>query len=322
MLFKYVLIDVFNLAYRKSSSNNCVQIANDVIDFINIDVKKRLDPDGAVYLLFDPLPKSDLGLSKAFKYSPRMRKEIVGSYKKNRTYNPQVGEAISLLKKYYTFRGDKYKMVISDDLEADDYVEQLIGMLDGNIALITTDCDWCRYISDKVVMINRGFDDPYTKDEYTKEFGIVPTIATVTLKKAIYGDKSDNIESIFAGKKFNSSALEDISDIMLVYIANENMSFKEVEKHIKGAEFTRLFKIKDRNPLEEFEYELLAVDTSIASPFSALLDNIRVIKSRCDDVKKYITFAPENKKYNDLMDVTLKRAPGVKKEIKFGALKA
>ena len=40
-------------------------------------------------------------------------------------------------------------------------------------------------------MINRGFDDPYTKDEYTKEFGIVPTIATVTLKKAIYGDKSD-----------------------------------------------------------------------------------------------------------------------------------
>lgn len=322
MLFKYVLIDVFNLAYRKSSSNNCVQIANDVIDFINIDVKKRLDPDGAVYLLFDPLPKSDLGLSKAFKYSPRIRKEIVGSYKKNRTYNPQVGEAISLLKKFYTFRGDKYKTVISDDLEADDYVEQLIDMLDGNIALISTDSDWCRYISNRVVMINRGFDDPYTKDEYTKEFGIVPTIATVTLKKAIYGDKSDNIESILAGKKFNSSALEDISDIMLVYIANEDMPFKEVEKHLKEAEFTRLYKIKDRNPLEEFEYELLAVDTSIASPYSMLLDNIRVIKSRCDNVSKYITCAPENKKYNDLMDVTLKRAPGIKKEIKFGALKA
>ena len=53
-----------------------------------------------------------------------------------------------------------------------------------------------------------------------------------------------------------------------------------------------------------------------------LLDNIRVIKSRCDNVSKYITCAPENKKYNDLMDVTLKRAPGIKKEIKFGALKA
>lgn len=322
MLFKYVLIDVFNLAYRKSSSNNCVQIANDVIDFINVDVKKRLDPDGAVYLLFDPLPKSDLGLSKAFKYSPRIRKEIVGSYKKNRTYNPQVGEAISLLKKYYTFRGDKYRIVISDYLEADDYVEQLIDVLDGDIALISTDSDWCRYISNRVVMISRGFDDPYTRDEYTKEFGIVPTIATVTLKKAIYGDKSDNIESIFARKKFNSSSLEDISDIMLVYIADKDMTFKEVEAHLKNAEFNKLFKIKDRNPLEEFEYELLAVDTSIASPFATLLDNIRVIKSRCDNVSKYITFAPENKKYNDLMDVTLKRAPGVKKEIKFGMLKA
>ena len=163
MLFDAIFIDVFNLAYRKSSSDNYKKITNDFIDFINKEAKSHLDGDGTIYLLFDPLPKSDLGLSKSFRYSPRLRNSIVSSYKKNRFANPHVGEAVKLLKKYYTFRGDKIKICISDDLEADDFVEQLLIKEPGHIALVTTDTDWARYISDRTVMINKGFDKPYKK---------------------------------------------------------------------------------------------------------------------------------------------------------------
>lgn len=322
MLFNSVFVDVFNLAYRKSSSNDCTKIANDFIDFMNTEVKKYLDPNGIVYMLYDPIPKSDLGLSKAFKYSPRIRNEINSSYKKNRESNPNVIAAIKLLRKYYTFRGEKIQTCISNNLEADDFVEQLLTKVNGNVALISTDLDWARYISDRVVLINQGFDNPFTKEEYLKKYGIIPTVATVTLKKAIFGDPSDNIEGIFTNKKFVSKTAEDSANSMLMYIANENLPFKEVEEHIKNAEFKKLFQIKSKNPLEEFEYELVIADQSVSSPYNQLIDNIRIIKSRCDNINKYISYKNVDEKYNNLMDTVLKRQNGIKKEIKFGILKA
>lgn len=322
MLFDSIFVDVFNLAYRKSSSDNCTKIVNDFIDFMNNEVKKHLDPNGTIYLLFDPIPKNDLGLSKAFKYSPRIRNSISSSYKKNRVSNPKVLSAVSLLLKYYTFRGDKIKVCISTNLEADDFVEPLLDIEKGNVALISTDEDWARYLSDRVMMINKGFDSPFTKEEYAKKYGIVPTIASVTLKKAIFGDPSDNIQSIFSNKKIFGKSLEDSANKMLVFIANENIPFKEVENSIKKAEFKELYKNKQRNPLQDFEYDIIMIDQSLGSPYNDLLDNIRIIKSRCDDINKYIYWYPVNDTHNTLMDVTLKRQNGVKKEIKFGILKA
>jgi hypothetical protein len=323
MLFDAIFIDVFNLAYRKSSSDDYKKIANDFIDFINKEAKSHLDGDGTIYLLFDPLPKSDLGLSKSFRYSPRMRNAIVSSYKKNRFANPCVGEAVKLLKKYYTFRGDKIKICISDNLEADDFVEQLLQKEKGNVALVTTDSDWARYISDRTVMLNKGFDKPYTKEHYLKDNGMIPTVATVTLKKAIFGDASDNIDSIFDTKKnYYEGNIEDVANAMLFYIAKENLPFKEVESHLKEASFQKLFKIPNRNPLEEFEYCLIAIDPNIGSPYNSLLDNIRVIKSRCDNVDKYITCKPEDPKVNMLMDNLLGRTKSSKKPLTFGTLKA
>lgn len=322
MLFNAVLVDVFNLAYRKSSSDDYKKIANDFVDFVNNDIRKHLDPEGTIYLLFDPLPKSDLGLSKSFRYSPRLRNSIVSSYKKGRFQNPHVGEAVKLLRKYYTFQGEKIKVCISDRLEADDFVEQLVEKEGGNIALITTDLDWARYINDTVVMINKGFDNPYTKEQYLKENGMIPTIATVTLKKAIDGDPSDNIDGIFESKKnYYEGNMHDIANMMLLYIAKENMAFKEVEQHLKNASFQRLFNIKDKNPLEEFEYHLISVDPNLGSPYNTLMDNIRVIKSRCDNVEKYIYWHPINEKYNKLMDSLLDRNPATKKPLTFGTLK-
>lgn len=323
MIFDAIFIDVFNLAYRKSSSDDYKKIANEFIDFINKEARGHLDADGTIYLLFDPLPKSDLGLSKSFRYSPRLRNAIVGSYKKNRVANPHVGEAIKLLKKYYSFRGDKIKICISDNLEADDFVEQLLVKEPGNVALVTTDSDWARYITDRTVMINKSFDKPYTKEQYQKENGLIPTVATVTLKKAIFGDPSDNIDGIFDSKKnYYEGNMEDIAKMMLYYIAKENMSFKDVEKHLKDAAFQRLFNVQDRNPLEDFEYHLIAVDPNVASPYNALLDNIRVIKSRCDNIDKYIISRPVDEKVNMLMENLLGRTPSTRKSLTFGTLKA
>lgn len=323
MLFNSIFVDVFNLAYRKSNSNDYKAIANEFIDFLEKDAKKHMEADGTIYLLFDPLPKSDLGLSKSLRYSPRMRNSIVSSYKKGRNYNSHVAEAIKFLKRYYSFKGEKYKICISNNLEADDFVEPLLEIEKGNIALLTTDQDWARYISDTVVMINKGFDKPYTKEQYLIDNGMLPTIATVTLKKAIFGDASDNIESIFDSKKnYFVGNIKDISNLMLLYVAKENLSFDDVEKHLKNATFRHLHEIPERNPLEEFESSLISIDPSIGSPYGNLLDNLRVIKCRCKDISKYVIWRPVDDKYNKLMDTTLGRISGKKNVLSFGNLKA
>ena len=100
------------------------------------------------------------------------------------------------------------------------------------------------------------------------------------------------------------------------------MPFKEVEEHIRTASFQTLFKIKDKNPLEEFEYQLISVDPNVGSPYNTLIDNIRVIKSRCDNIDKYIQFKPEDNKYNLLMESMMGRTPATKKSLTFGTLKA
>ena len=75
MTYKTFIIDMFNLAYKKKSKiADPKQTANNVINFIEDEVKQRLEPNGKVYLTFDPLPKSDLGMEKNFKYGPERQK--------------------------------------------------------------------------------------------------------------------------------------------------------------------------------------------------------------------------------------------------------
>lgn len=331
MSYKAILVDVFNMAYRQyQKTATYLNVTKKCIDIMDNEIIPRLESDGVLYLLFDPLPKSDLGESKIFKYQTT-RQQICRSYKSNRVYNSTVLESIRLLKKYYTYKGEKIKIVISKELEADDFVEKIIEKESkGKILLITNDSDWSRYIDERVTMINKGFDKPYTQEEYIKENGIKPTIGVITLKKAIYGDRADNIHGIVFTKRANYCTDIDVTVKMcLLQISKENLTLNEIENSLNKMNFMDIMKKEKKTGLEELAYVIMAADSNatvsvkthhLPSCWQSLLDNIRVIKSRCDDINKYIYWKPENEKYNKLMDITVGKTIN-KSKFTFGAKK-
>lgn len=306
---------MFNLAYKKKSKiADPKQTANNVINFIEEEVKQRLEPNGKIYLTFDPLPKSDLGMEKNFKFSPD-RKEINKDYKSNRVHDEVVLTALKLLRKYYTYRGNEYLTVISSFLEADDYVEGLVNLEEeGMIALISTDMDWARYISDRVHMINNTFDKPYTKQDFFDEKGYFPTIAAITLDKAIFGDKSDCIEPILTKK---NKIYKDSSDFIRALIkeaSKTDVSLKDIENVFEYAQSVDLIGKAEKSHVED----IIAIISVSNNAMEAFHNNIRLIKCRCDDVTKYITHHAVNQSYNTLIETTLGRNKSSKQKFHFG----
>lgn len=315
MTYRTFIIDMFNLAYKKKSKiADPKQTANNVINFIEEEVKQRLEPNGKIYLTFDPLPKSDLGMEKNFKFSPD-RKEINKDYKSNRVHDEVVLTALKLLRKYYTYRGNEYLTVISSFLEADDYVEGLVNLEEeGMIALISTDMDWARYISDRVHMINNTFDKPYTKQDFFDEKGYFPTIAAITLDKAIFGDKSDCIEPILTKK---NKIYKDSSDFIRALIkeaSKTDVSLKDIENVFEYAQSVDLMGKAEKSHVED----IIAIISVSNNAMEAFHNNIRLIKCRCDDVTKYITHHAVNQSYNTLIETTLGRNKSSKQKFHFG----
>lgn len=325
MAYKAILVDMFNLAYRKYKKQiSFTMLANTVVKYIDTELKPRLETDGTLYLLFDPIPKSDLGLSKNFNYHP-FRQGISSDYKANRQYNQEVFESVKLLKKYYTYQGDKIKIGIAPHLEADDFVEGIIEKEStGKIMLVSNDGDWARYISDRVVMINKSIDKPYTKEEYFKENGMIPSIVNITLKKALFGDRADNIHGVTLDKKINYyTDLKDTIDSVLLEISKDDKTLEEVEQIFKNVKYHELIKNKDKNPYEELAHALMATDNTYIGTnnytncWETFLMNIRLIKSRGKDIYKYIFSKPVNEKFNKLMDVTIGKIKKVSSNHKF-----
>lgn len=306
---------MFNLAYKKKSKiADPKQTANNVINFIEEEVKQRLEPNGKIYLTFDPLPKSDLGMEKNFKFSPD-RKEINKDYKSNRVHDEVVLTALKLLRKYYTYRGNEYLTVISSFLEADDYVEGLVNLeKEGMIALISTDMDWARYISDRVHMINNTFDKPYTKQDFFDEKGYFPTIAAITLDKAIFGDKSDCIEPILTKKNKIYKDSSDFIRALIKEVSKTDVSLKDVENVFEYAQSVDLIGKAEKSHVED----IIAIISVSNNAMEAFHNNVRLIKCRCDDVTKYIIHHAINQSYNALIETTLGRNKSSKQKFHFG----
>lgn len=315
MTYKTFIIDMFNLAYRKQSKISDPKIiANNVINYIDDEIKQRLEPDGTIYLTFDPIPKSDIGMDKNFKYSTE-RQSINSDYKSNRVHNPIVYGALKLLKKYYTYRGDKIKTVISDYLEADDYVEGILNIeKDGMVALVSNDMDWSRYISDRVQMINNGFDKPFTKEMFFNEKGYLPTIAAITLDKALFGDPSDNIEPVLTAKNKIYKDQTAFVKALIKEISKTDLTVKDIEKAISKINGMSLLKTENRSFLEE----ILAIVSVSKYAMNVFENNLRLIKSRCTSVSEHIYSNAENESYNKLIDATLGRGESIKQKFRFG----
>ena len=322
-MYKAILVDMFNLGYRLHRKNMDYKLtANAVINYINEEVDPRVEAKGTVYLLFDPLPKSDLGMSKNFKFHPT-RQQISSGYKSHRERNPVVYDAMNSLRKYYAYRGERFKTCICNNLEADDFVEGILKIENkGNIALVTQDSDWSRYISNRVVMVSKNFNSPYTKEDYFKEFKMNPTITVITLKKALYGDESDEIRSVVSsiGKKLNFyTDVETVINAMLIEISKSDTPLNEVEAVFRKMTLSDLIKNQDRNTFEELAYTLMSADSDNGynlDIWETFLNNIRLIKCRCPDVSKYIKWKEPNRSYNTLMDTNLGRIKRTNKDHK------
>lgn len=255
MTFKRIIIDTSNVYYRvkaavgkQPSKQSMVSLA---FKLINEDWNGKADE---ICLCFDPLPTNvndilSVGDVKQSNDLKSYRKSINSSYKKNREVKLSKDSSAKklqlntfsetksananandlalkmdfLLALYREYIQSKYEGKVSvyhsQKYEADDYCEVLTRA--GDCCLVTSDMDWSRYLSRHCIMIKKGLslDDQYTADDFKKEHGYAPTVATVTLMKSFYGDKSDNITgSLMLSKiKVYRSIADKIKAAILAY---------------------------------------------------------------------------------------------------------
>lgn len=326
MVYKVIAIDVFNLYFRRLSScleKDTISIANNVISCIETEFMPHLEKGGDLYLLFDPIPLNDLGISNTFKYQTT-RQKVVSNYKLNRKHDKNALSVIEIVRKYFSHRGEHIREVISDEYEADDYVESIVAKYQNDdIALITNDEDWARYISDKVHMINDSFNKPFTSSDFFKKYNFYPTASSVSMFKACFGDVSDNITGALMVKKVHS--VHSIKKLGFEYIqelSKSNDSVDDIIKRIKAYSFMELDKLGDKRTKEqEFIYEIISIDPKYEVE-STLFDNLRVIKSACNDFSKFSVWKPIDEKFNVLLENSLGRSKVKKRPFRFGGIHA
>ena len=231
-------------------------------------------------------------------------KKIDENYKANRQYSSLYYQSIILYKKYYTYRGDKVKTIYSQEYEADDFVEPLIDMLghDKKIALVTTDYDYSRYISDNVHMINKGLDKPYSVKEFEEKFLFKPTKASITLYKALYGDESDNIKgAIYLDK---TKLVNNIKELCYNYIKEVADKNKTIEEIISDLDLGRDFDVGNmgETPLEKLLFAF-AMNSKQVNIIDRVKLNISIIRSMLEkkDISKYIHSNQEKPEYNSIL---------------------
>lgn len=311
MKYDVILLDVFNLYYRNKGDKNIVlqpweQAAN-CVRFINDQVKSYLNEDGYLYLLYDPIIKSDLGLSKKFSYTT-YRQAIDPGYKANRHHSADVQESVRLIYNYFNYRGDHILNVIDNGLEADDYVAQIVEKYpEKNIALYTTDMDWARYLGKTVNMIDTHFDKPFTDIDFQEKYGYYPVESAIVVHKALFGDESDNITGALKLKKTKFVSLEppeDIGKTVVDKLSEEKIPLKEFINQMKHFSVAEVIKKPVKTP-EETLWMLLDSAQSKFNPLSQFYDNVRLIKSRCKNVDEHITWHKVNDTANKLIEVTL-----------------
>lgn len=302
MLYDYIVIDSANLFYRCLGKNETAeQVVRKMISFTE-DLRQSLND--TLYIIFDPISEYDLGESKSFKFPSSERKKIDENYKANRQYSSLYYQSILLYKKFYTYRGDKVKTIYSQEYEADDFVEPLLEMIGPNkkVALITTDYDWSRYISDNVHMINKGLDKPYSVKEFEEKFLFKPTKASIILYKALYGDSSDNIKgAIYLDK---TKLVNNIKELCYNYIKEVADKDKTIEEVISDLDLGRDFDVGNmgETPLEKLLFAF-AMNSKQVNIIDRVKLNISIIRSMLEkkDISKYIHSNQEKPEYNSIL---------------------
>jgi hypothetical protein len=314
LTYEAVLIDVFNLLYRCRSGRNKVQdVVNAAIDRTE-ETLDHLKKNGKLYLLYDPIPLDDLGVSKVFKYGNGSRRAESITYKANRKRDESIIGCVHQYRKYWLFRGDDVISVYDDVLEADDYVEPIVPKYE-SVAMVTTDMDWSRYLSKNVDMIPGHWNDPYTVDKFLAEFGFVPTIASVTLNKVFFGDASDNIIGVLKNKKVPKVYKNLVNDAVK-WVGDNSVSLKSVTTAFGKSFSMATLDYEPTDPLDNLAVRISSIDTS-GAVFELLEHNVRILKSRCPDEGPFVHTNKVDEKTNGILEEALGRV-ATQKQFRFG----
>lgn len=333
-MYSNIIVDVFNLFYRErnkamgegTKAPSVIDYANHLIDFIENTLRPYQDNEKPMYLLFDPIPLKDLGVDTNFKFKTT-RQEISADYKANRKKEDEsVLEVVELVRKYFSHRGEKYIECLSDKFEADDYVATIVKDIKEHskvcsIAMYTTDEDWARYLDDDVVIINKGIKEPMTVNSFFEKYKFVPTIASVQMFKALFGDPSDNIQGVLLEKKIKRFNLaKKLGFEYIKKLGDEKTPMLEVYKEIsRDKRKSVVDKAKDiMTPDTEVSFleSIFCIDSKY-DVTEALIKNLSLIESKCDDYKKYIVSKEVDDKYNVFINQVLGREK-TKRPIRFG----
>lgn len=323
MQYDIVAVDMFNLFYRRfehALEKDPISVARNMVTYIKNEIKKHVCDGGKLFLLYDPIPKNDLGINKIFKYTSRQ--EIVHNYKQNRVHNKMTLTVVDLVRKYFSHRGPDIITVISNVFEADDFMESIIKEFpDKKIAMFSVDEDWCRYLNDNCELINKGFNTPFTLSAFYDKYNFIPNIVSVSVFKACFGDGSDNIPGALHIKGLkNANEIKKDAFSYVQFLGDHPKAVEEVQKLIKDAKFSQLHEIANKTPEEMFFYKIKCIDPKYEVE-STIFDNLQVIKTRCDDYKKYASAKNEDEQFNVLIENTLGFNTTGKNKFKFGNIK-
>lgn len=321
MQYDIIAVDMFNVFYRTKNSSldkDPMSIARSMVIYINETVKSHLVDNGKLFLLYDPIPKNDLGLSKTFKYTERQ--EILHNYKKNREHDRNCLTVVDMVRKYFSHRGENIITVISNKYEADDFAESIVVEYKGkDIALVTNDEDWCRYLeTNKVVMINKDWDKPFDVVAFEDKYKFRPSITGVCLWKACFGDGSDNIKGALQAKQLkNSNSIKTAAFEYVKYLGDHiDVNINHIlEKENESSLYKDLKTVEDR-----FFQGLASFDPKYEVE-TTFFHNIKVIMSRCDSYKDFATTKAEDEKYNNFIEKLLGFKVEEEKQFKFGHIK-
>jgi len=317
MLYSTILIDVFNLIHKKKEKEtDAKNIANSVIDFIETVIKPKLEnTESKLYLLFDPMPVSDLNISNQFRTFTTTRNTIKSTYKAKREKDPIIIEVADFLLKYFSYRDPAYYLVISEKHEADDFVESLVKD-SGKTLLISSDFDWARYLSSEVSMSTGDINQPFTTSDFIEKFGYLPSIKNVTVNKALFGDPSDNIDGLFSSK----FKYKELGEQAMAFISKTDENLNDFVGRIKAYTFKQLFELKVRNPEEELFYQINCFEKKNLTTQFFL--NIALVRSLCSDANKFVKhFSKRDNGFCTLIDKTLSRGESKKNTFRFGKVK-
>ena len=221
MKYDNIIIDVCNLSYKilddtkKASSTIVINNKSSYKEFIASFIRsvdslvERFGTDStSVYCLFDNY-KSRLDLQNSFLNSGR--KSISENYKKNRKKQPKEWyNSLNILKYFYEVNEPRYYVAQLQGLEADDLVKPTLSLVKGRSLLITSDLDWCRYLSSNVDWLPSLDEEPLSVEDTTLRLGFKCTENNIILYKALFGDPSDNITGVIPQTSYNREKVLDL----------------------------------------------------------------------------------------------------------------